>query len=173
MASARSRIESGTVSRTRTPGDLRHDIIQAFEVLDVDSGVNIDAAIEQLFDVEITFGMSAAGDIGVRKLVDQDELRAAGDDRVEVHFLEPLAFVLDAPPGDDFEAVEQRFGLFAAVGLHDADDEIVAVLLSGPGLLQHLIGLADAGCGAHENLQPAEPALLTLAASSRASGDGR
>ena len=56
---------------------------------------------------------------------------------------------------------KQGLGLFAAVGLHHADDDIVAVLLSGPGLLQHLIGFADAGRGTHEDLQLPEAALFT------------
>ena len=41
--------------------------------------------------------MAAAGRVGVGKLVDQDDLRPAGDDGVEVHLLEPLALVLDPP----------------------------------------------------------------------------
>ncbi len=58
--------------------------------------------------------------------------------------------------GIDFEAVEQRFGFLAAVGLDDADDDVVAVFLAGMGLLQHFVGLADAGRGADENPQLAD-----------------
>ena len=35
MSSARSMIESGTVSRTRMLRDLGDDVVQAFDVLDV------------------------------------------------------------------------------------------------------------------------------------------
>ena len=142
-------------------GDLRHDIVQAFDVLDIDGGIDVDAAVQQLFNVEIAFGVAAARHIGVGKLVDENELRPAGDDGVEVHLVEPLAFVLDGPARNDFEAVQQGLGLFAAVGLHHAYDDIVAVFFSGPSLLQHFIGFADAWRGTHEDLQLPEAALFT------------
>jgi hypothetical protein len=46
------------------------------------------------------------------------------------------------------------------VGFDDADDDIgpLAVLLLRRG--QHFIGLADAGCGAEKQLQPAAGLLL-------------
>src|SRR5262249_788332 len=50
--------------------------------------------------------------------------------------------------------------LFAPVRLGDADDNVVAVLLPGAGLLQHLVGFADAGRGADENLEPAGSVLF-------------
>ena len=43
----------------------------------------------------------------------------------------------------------------------DANQDIVAVLFPGAGLLQHLIGLADAGSRADENLEPAGSALFS------------
>ena len=113
--------------------DLRDDVVQALDVLDVDGGVDVDAVAQQLFDVEIALGMAAAGRVGVGELVDQHDLRPAGDDGVEVHLLEPLALVFDAPARDDLEPFEQRLGLLAAVGLDDADDDVVAVLASWRG----------------------------------------
>ncbi len=122
--------------------------------------VDVDAVAQQLLDIEIALRMAAAGRVGVGKLVDQDDLRPAGDDGVEVHLLEPLALVLDAPARNDFEAFQQRFGLLAAVRLDDADDDVVAVLLSGARLLQHLVGLADARRRTDEDLELADAALF-------------
>src|SRR5262245_44847331 len=42
------------------------------------------------------------------------------------------------------------------MGFHHTDDDIVAVSLSGSGLLQHFIGFADAWRGTHENFELAE-----------------
>ena len=162
MASARSRIESGTVSRTRTRGDLRDDVVEAFDVLNVERGVDVDAVVQQLFDVEVALGMAAARDIGVGEFVDQRELRAPREEGVEVHLLELTVLVLEAMAGDDFEALQQRLGLLAPMRLDHADDDVVAVLLSGARLLQHLIGLADAGGRAEEDLQPAQSASFFL-----------
>ena len=66
----------------------------------------------------------------------------------------------DAPARNDFQALQQRFGLPAAVGLDDADDDVVAVLLAGLGLLQHLVGLADARRGADEDSELADAPLF-------------
>ena len=140
--------------------DLRDHVVEALDVLDVDGRVDVDAVAHQLFDIEIALGMAAAFDVGVGELVDQDDLRPAGDDGVEVHFLEPLALVFEAPARNDFQAFEQRLGFPAAVGLDDADDDVVAVLLAGVGLLQHLVGLADAGRRADEDPELADAALF-------------
>ena len=104
--------------------------------------------------------MAAALDVGVREFVDQHDLRPAGDDGVEVHFVEPLALVFEPPARHDFQTFQQRFGFAAAVGLDDADDDVVAVLLAGMGLLQHLVGLADAGRRADEDAKLADAALF-------------
>ena len=140
--------------------DLRDDVIEAFDVLDIDRRVDVDAVAHQLFDVEVALRMTAAFGVGVSEFVDQNDLRPAGDDGVEVHLVEQLAFVFDVPARNDFEAAQQRFGLPAAVGLDDADDDVVAVLLARVGLLQHLVGFADAGRGADENSKLADAPLF-------------
>ncbi len=109
-------------------GDLRDDVVQALDVLDIDRRVDVDAVVEQLLDVEIALGVAAAGRVGVGELVDQHDLRTPRDDGVEVHLLERAALVLDVPARDDLEPLQQSLGLLAAVGLDHADDDVVAVL---------------------------------------------
>ena len=140
--------------------DLRDHVIEAFDVLDIDRGVDVDAAAHQLFDVEVALRMAAAYDVGMREFIDQNDLRPAGDDGVEVHFLEPLSLVFHGPARNDFQAFQQRFGLPAAVGLDHADDHVVPVLLAGAGLLQHLVGLAHARRCTHEDSELANAALF-------------
>ena len=140
--------------------DLRDDVVQALDVLDVDRGVDVDAVLEQLLDVEIALRMPAARRVGVRELVDKHDLRPTGDDGVEVHLLQPPALVFDALARNDFEPLQQRLRLLAAMRLDDADDDIVAVALARARRLQHRIGLADAGRRADENLELADAALL-------------
>src|SRR6516165_3476635 len=94
------------------------------------------------------------------KLIDENDLRPPRNDRIEVHFIEPLAPILDTPAGNDFKAFEQRLGSLAAVGLDDPDDDVVTVGFAGTGLLQHLVGLADAGRRADEDPELADAALL-------------
>src|SRR5664279_4219343 len=104
--------------------------------------------------------MAAARRVGVGKLIDKNDLWPASDNGIEVHFLKPLALVLKAPARNDIETFQQCFGLFPAMSLHDADDNIVAVFASGTGLLQHFVGLADARRRTHEDLELTDATLF-------------
>ncbi len=84
--------------------DLGDHVVEAFDVLDVDGGVDVDAARQQLLDVEIALGMTAARRIGVRQFIDQDDLRPARDHRIEVHLLENLVAVFEPFARNDLEA---------------------------------------------------------------------
>ena len=124
--------------------------------------VDVDAGVEQLLDVEIALGMAAAGRVGVGELVDQHELRLARDDARRGP--SPRA---SGPcsrrclRGMTSRPVEQRLGLLAPVRLDDADDDVdPSLALRARRDLQHLVGLADAGRGAEEDLQPAAPLLF-------------
>ena len=162
MASARSRIEFRHGLPHADAGDLRHHVVQAFDVLDVERRVDVDALAQQLFDIEIALGVPAACGIGMGELIDERQVRAARDQRVEVHLLERVILVLDGAARKDLKAVEQRLGLFAAVRLDHADDHVRAIFGSGAGLLQHLVGLADARSGTEEDLQASGTACFFL-----------
>ena len=136
-------------------GDLGDDVVEALDVLDVDGGVDVDAGGQQLLHVEVALGVAAFGGVGVGEFVDEDEFRVAGEDGVEIHLLEHPTLVVDLAPRDHLEAAHQRSGLGAAVGLDDADHDVDAVFPLGLRRDQHLVGLADAGRGAEEDLQPA------------------
>ena len=155
-------------------GDLRDYVVEALDVLDIDRGVDVDTASQELFDVEVALGVAAADHIGMGELVDEGDLGTTGDDGIEIHLLEPLALVFEAAARDDFEALQQRFGLLAAVGFDHADDDVVAVFFSGVRLLQHLVGFADAPAPRRRRScsLPTRPSSRR-AASSRASGEGR
>ena len=140
--------------------DLRDHVVEAFDVLDVDGGIDIDAARQQLFDIEIALGVAAAGRIGMGEFIDQREPRPARDQRIEIHLLDDLILIGDAFAGDDLEPVQQRLGLGPPVGLDDADHDVDAGFLPGMRALQHFVGLADARGRADENLQPPGFAVL-------------
>src|SRR5262249_2600118 len=140
--------------------DLSNNVIEALDVLDIDGRVDVNTAVQQLLDVEIALGMATAGRVGVGKLVDEDDLRPTRDDGVKVHLVEQLALVFDPPSRNGFETFEQRLGLLAAVGLHDANDDVVAVLFPGTSRLQHLVGLADARRSTDKDSEFADAALF-------------
>ena len=70
--------------------DLRDHVVETLDVLDVDGSVDIDAARQQLLDVEIALRMAAAGRVGVGEFIDQREPRTTRDQRIEVHLLDGL-----------------------------------------------------------------------------------
>ena len=144
-------------------GDLGDDVVEAFQVLDVDRRDHGDAGVEQLLDVLPAFGVLAARGVGVGELVDQHHLRAAAA----------------APPrrrvrrtccrgtrcscgGMTSMPVEQLGGLLAAVRLDDRGDQIGAALQPAVRLAEHREGLADAGSCAEVDAQL--PALLLVRA---------
>ena len=96
-----------------------------------------------------------SGDVGVGQLVDEGHLRMAGEHGVEVHLLEAGAPVVDDPPGDDLQVVAQLLGERAAVGFHEADDDVGAPLFAPVALVEHGVGLADPGCGSQVDAEMA------------------
>ena len=136
-------------------GDLADDIVEAFDVLDVERRVDVDAGGEQFVDVLPALRVTRAGRVGVRQFVDQNERRPARERRVEVEFLDRRALDVEHQRRQLLQAVEQRRGLGTAVRFQQPDDDVGA----GARLLvrrgQHRVGLADAGGGAEEDLQPA------------------
>ena len=79
----------------------------------------------------------------------------APQDGVGVHLLERRAAVLDDLARDGLQPLGQRDGVLAPVRLEVADHDVDALrACSSLRLGQHLIGLADAGGVAQEDLEP-------------------
>ena len=53
----------------RDAGNLFHRIPQTFDMLDVQSGVDINAAFQQFYHVLISFGVTGAGSISMCQFV--------------------------------------------------------------------------------------------------------
>ena len=138
--------------------DLPDLIVQAFQMLDVHGGQNVDTGGQQHLHVLPALGALGAGNIGVRKLIHDADLRMPRQDGLRIHLLKERAAILDLLPGNDLQAFGFRDRLLAAVRLEIADHDVDAGSLQLLSLFQHLVGLADAGGIAHEDLQ--FPALL-------------
>jgi hypothetical protein len=154
--------------------DLGDHVVQALEMLDVERGVDVDARVEELTDVLPALGVTAPGCVGVRQLVDQDQRGMAPESRVEVELTESGAAIFERAWRKDLESREEGLGLGPTVGLHDAGHDVHAVGELLAGGLEHRVGLADAGRGSQEDLQPAPafPFLLGLHAGEERVGIG-
>ena len=143
-------------------GDLRHHVVQALDMLDVDGGPDVDAGRQQLLDVHPALGVAAARCVVVGELVDQRQLRAALQQPVEIHLLELAAAMWHAAARHDLEPGQQRRGLAPAMGLDQAHHHVDAIELAASRRGQHLVGLADPGCRAEEDLELPTPLLPRL-----------
>ena len=155
-------------------GDLRDEVVEALEVLDVERGVDVDAGVDELEHVLPPLGVARALGVAVGELVHQDEGRPAGQGRVEVELLERAAAVGNLPRRQDLESLEKGLRLHPAVGLDDADDHVHPVGLELARGLEHREGLADTRRGAEEELEAAArlPRLFLLRAGEEDLGVG-
>ena len=108
-------------------GDLRDDVVQALDVLDVERRVDVDAGVEQLVDVLPALRVARAGGVGVGQLVDQDERGPAREGGVEVELLRRGAAVLDELRGGRISSPTSSASVSARpCGLDVADDDVHA-----------------------------------------------
>ena len=134
-------------------GDGADDVAQGRQMLDVDRGQDIDPGIEEFVDVLPALLVAAARDVGMGVFVHHRGFGGAGQDGVEVHFLELRAPVGQAPGRDDFEARHEGPGVGASVVQGERDGDVLAALAEAVGFLQHLVGLAHSGRGPQEDPQ--------------------
>ena len=134
---------------------LEDCVVQALEVLDVDGRDDVDAGCEDLVDVLVALRVPRSRRVGVGELVDERELWRPPDDRVHVHLLDLERPVADAPPRHDLEPLGERRSCRAVVGLEVADHDVPALGLGLAALLEHAVGLADAGRHSQQDPVPA------------------
>ena len=108
--------------------------------------MHFDARGEQSLDVLPTLLVGRTGDIAVRELVDEHDLRPAGDDRVDVDLLPDSTAILDAPGRHDLEVADLRDRLGPAVGDDQADNDVGTTGPAPPTFVEHGVGLAHTGC---------------------------
>ena len=138
-------------------GDLRHHVAEAFEVLDVDRGVDIDAGLEQFLHVLPAFGVAFTGQVGMGEFVDQQQGRRPLECRIEIEFVQARPAMLHLPQRQHLQTLQQGFGFRAPVRFDIAGHHVNALGLALAGRLKHRVSLADAGGGTEKNLQPAAP----------------
>ena len=142
-------------------GDLGDDVDDAFEVLDIDGGIDMDAGSQQFLDILPSFWVSAAGGVAMGEFVDQNETGLAPKSRVEVELFQQYPLVCTAYPGQNLHALEQGIGLRSAVRFNVTGHHLPSLGLLLAGGLEHGVGLADTGAIAEKDLQPS-PVFLGL-----------
>lgn len=113
-------------------------------MLHVEGAVDIDAGRQQLFYVLVALLMAAAGGVAVGQLVHYRQLRAAGQQAVEIHFVKGLATVGQGPARRYRQARQQLLGVLAAMGFHYPYHHIQPLGDKRRQSLEHGVGLTHA-----------------------------
>ena len=134
-------------------GDPFHDVVERLEMLDVHGRDHVDPGRHQLLDVLPPLLVAAAGDVGVRELVDEHDLGHAREHRVDIHLVEDGFAVGHLLARDDLEVADRGFGDGSPVGLDEPHDHVGAALAAAAPLVEHRHCLADARGSAYVDPQ--------------------
>src|ERR1019366_1165691 len=141
-------------------GDSLDEVVEAFQVLDVERPDDVDAGIEQLEHVLVAALVVTVRRVRVGKLVDQRDFGRALENLVEAHLFDDDATILDLAQRYHFQVVNQRGRIGATMGFDESDDDVDATLFERVGFFEHAIGLADASRETDVELEAAALALL-------------
>ncbi len=134
-------------------GNLGDHIVEAFEMLDVEGGVNVNPGGKQFFDILVAFGMARAGRVGVGQFIDQRQAWTARQDSVHIHFGQFDAVIFEAFARNRFQPDNEGLRFDALVRFDVADDHLQPFGGALVGGFEHGVGFPHPGGIAQENLQ--------------------
>ena len=105
-------------------GDAADHVVEAFQMLHVDRGQNVNARFEQFFDILPALRMAATGRVAVRQLVHQDQRRPPRQGAVEIELPQHPLPIGNFLAWQHFQAIEQRSGFRATVGFDQTHHDI-------------------------------------------------
>ncbi len=134
--------------------DPLDDIVERFDVLNVDSGDDVDARFQEDSDILPPLGTARTGGIRVGEFVDECHFRMSVEQCREIHLLEADVAVGDGDPGyRRYVGRHFRCG-GTAVGFDEPDDHIAAGVEQSMTFPEYRVGLADTGSGAEQDPKP-------------------
>ena len=148
--------------------NLRDQVVETFEVLDVERRPHIDAGVAEFRNVLPALGMPrrrlAVDQVRVRQLIDQQDPGVTLQRGVEVEFLAHHAAIADRLQRQALQRLEHALGLATAVRLDVTDHDVGPRRLGRERRLEHRVGLADSRRSPEEDTQPpaACPCFLGL-----------
>ncbi len=148
--------------------NLRDQVVQAFEVLDVERRPDIDTGVTEFRNVLPALGVAwrrlAFDQVRVRQFVDQQDLGVTLQRDVEVEFLAHHAAIADRLQRQGFQRFEHALGFAPAVRLDVTDHDVGPRRPGRNRRLEHRVGLADPRRRSEEDTQPpaARPRFIGL-----------
>ena len=133
--------------------DLGDHVVQAFQVLDVDGGPNVDARLEQFPNILPTLGVPASQRVRVGKFINEDRCGFAGKRCIKIKLSDACADHLARR--NALQPFCHRFGFSAPVRFQITDHKIAVTFLLLLRRLKHGVGFADACRHAEKDLETA------------------
>ena len=106
------------------PSRLLDDIVERFEMLNVDCADDVDTGSEQILNVLVAFPVSASRRVGVCQLIHQRDHGFAREKRVEVHFPESDVVIFRDPRRHDLQVADLGGRVRTIMRLDVSDDNI-------------------------------------------------
>jgi len=131
-------------------------------VLNVDGSEDVYSGFKQREDIFITLAEATAFYVAVCQLINQCDLRGAGEDGVYIHLREERSLVIDLTAGDVLKLLSYFCSACPAVGFHDADDDVFSAVVAADTFTQHAEGFADTRCVTEKDLEAATLFFLDL-----------
>jgi hypothetical protein len=147
----------------RDARDLLHHVVDRLEVLDVDRGDDVDASVQQCFDVLPALLVSRPGSVGVGEFIDQGNLGLACEDRVKIHLFESGSSVVVGHARNDFKIAHLSVRLRSTVRLDVTNHHVRTAVATSPPFVEHPVGLADPGRGSQVDAELAAHYVPSLA----------
>ena len=92
-------------------GYCSHHIIQAFDMLYVYSGININSCLQQFFYILIAFCMPTSLGIGMSQFINQNQSWFSLDCGIQIKFPVHPSVIINNQAGNLFQALQQFHGL--------------------------------------------------------------
>jgi hypothetical protein len=144
------------------PGDPGDGISAAFEVLNIERRVDIDAGVQEFGYILMPPHVPAARGVGMGEFIHEHQTGPASEDLINIRLLQGPLAVFQNPSGQDLESVEKGAGLLPPVSLNISHQDGDPLCLGLMCRHQHIIGLPHPGTHPEKDLQPAVPASLLI-----------
>ena len=140
-----------TVERTSTRNP-RRDVTHRYQVRNVHGRQDVETGCQELTNIVVSL---PAIRTGVGELIDHHDVRLEFEHRSQVEFLEHRTSVPHGARGHDSERHRLIAGGRPVVAFQPADHHLFADSCPPPGLSEHPVCLADAGCCPEKRQQSA------------------
>lgn len=133
--------------------DPADDIVETFQVLDIEGGPDVDAGAQQFFDILPAFGVTRTGNVAVSQFIHQQHRRTSRQRGIQIELAEGTLAMHHVVARQQFQTGEQFSGFPSAMGFDHARHQVTALGHFALGRGEHGTGFPHPGIGAEIDAQ--------------------